>query len=555
MKQRKVITFGIILFAILGLLQAAFQPLLLDEAYYFYYSQALDFGYFDHPPLVAFLIRIGSFLGDTAFGVRFAHAVLAVGTFIGLILLAKPKAKPKEEKSGKFLLLMLSLPFIHALHIAIPDSGLIFFTVFFYFFLERYLSDNKWIDGLLLAVVSAGLIYAKYHGALTIFFALLSFPKLFRRKTFWVAFIVFMACLSPHLFWLYNHDFVTIQFQLFGRGESGFAIKNLLDYLLSFGFLVFGLFFVLLLIPRYFKQVFIQDKEVKNDPLVKVLKVSIAGFFVFFLIFAFRGPIEGNWLFSASVPALILMGRSELIREKGTVVLGYLSITLFMTFRVMLMTGVVPNIGYLFHFNGYEQWAKDVQQQADGKKVLFENSYQLAAMYTFQTGEESYSLNTLGNRSNQYDLNCFIPVDDSDELLVVSEWMSWENTSDTLNHSKGVLKMKELNGLTFLNGVFLELEGVSKQDDQFEINFMIEQRCPTNLIHLEESGKLNVFLELYRESASPSRIQLVNAEYKITQKAFSIDVIIHEDIQEIQVGLSVENGLISNNSEKILLPQ
>lgn len=47
--------------------------LLPQEAYYWNYSQHLDIGYLDHPPMVAWLIRLATgIFGDTEFGVRFA---------------------------------------------------------------------------------------------------------------------------------------------------------------------------------------------------------------------------------------------------------------------------------------------------------------------------------------------------------------------------------------------------------------------------------------------------------------------------------------------------
>ena len=41
----------------LGLIQAGTTELLDDEAYYWVFSQHLDWGYFDHPPMTALLIR------------------------------------------------------------------------------------------------------------------------------------------------------------------------------------------------------------------------------------------------------------------------------------------------------------------------------------------------------------------------------------------------------------------------------------------------------------------------------------------------------------------
>ena len=52
---------------------AAVLPLSADEAYYWLWSLHPAFGYFDHPPMIAWLIRAGTFVfGDTPLGVRAA---------------------------------------------------------------------------------------------------------------------------------------------------------------------------------------------------------------------------------------------------------------------------------------------------------------------------------------------------------------------------------------------------------------------------------------------------------------------------------------------------
>ena len=58
---------------------AAALPLSADEAYYWLWSLHPAFGYFDHPPMIAWLIRAGTFvLGDTPLGVRAAGMVLSL---------------------------------------------------------------------------------------------------------------------------------------------------------------------------------------------------------------------------------------------------------------------------------------------------------------------------------------------------------------------------------------------------------------------------------------------------------------------------------------------
>ena len=67
----KRVAIGLFIWWLINLLQAAFTELAHDEAYYFMFSQQLDWGYFDHPPMTALLIWLGSFMGGE-FGVRFS---------------------------------------------------------------------------------------------------------------------------------------------------------------------------------------------------------------------------------------------------------------------------------------------------------------------------------------------------------------------------------------------------------------------------------------------------------------------------------------------------
>ena len=64
---------------LLRLVAAAFTPLTFDEAYYWTWSKHLAGGYYDHPPMVAVVIRLGTMIaGDTEFGVRLVSILLAL---------------------------------------------------------------------------------------------------------------------------------------------------------------------------------------------------------------------------------------------------------------------------------------------------------------------------------------------------------------------------------------------------------------------------------------------------------------------------------------------
>ena len=55
---------------LIGIVQAYASELMDDEAYYWLFSRYPDFGFFDHPPMIAFVIKAGYFFFQNELGVR-----------------------------------------------------------------------------------------------------------------------------------------------------------------------------------------------------------------------------------------------------------------------------------------------------------------------------------------------------------------------------------------------------------------------------------------------------------------------------------------------------
>ncbi|WP_342317163.1 glycosyltransferase family 39 protein [Lysobacter sp. FW306-1B-D06B] len=65
---------------------AAWVPLFDDEAYYALWARDLALGYYDHPPMIAYMIRMGTHLfGETALGIRLLSVLgfVASGYLVG----------------------------------------------------------------------------------------------------------------------------------------------------------------------------------------------------------------------------------------------------------------------------------------------------------------------------------------------------------------------------------------------------------------------------------------------------------------------------------------
>ncbi|MEL4894075.1 ArnT family glycosyltransferase [Crocosphaera sp. Alani8] len=202
-----------------------------DEGYYYLYTKHLDWSYFDHPILVSLTTGFGVWLTGVVspFTLRIGTLVLYTGS---LFLLYLTSAKLFTKTAAKITLILASIIPIFQLGfgiITLPDSPLIFFwSAALYcasneFFSKRnktYLPSYRLsILGILIGLACL----SKYHGfvlGLCLFcFCLTS--KEHRRALVspWtvLGFLLFIMTLFPLLFWNYQHDWISLRFQLFDR--------------------------------------------------------------------------------------------------------------------------------------------------------------------------------------------------------------------------------------------------------------------------------------------------------------------------------------------------
>jgi 4-amino-4-deoxy-L-arabinose transferase-like glycosyltransferase len=132
----------ILLWTILNIIQIATTELTSDEGYYWFYSSKLEWGYYDHPPLLALLIKMGRafFSGET--GVRLFNVLLMS---VGLFFLFKIIQWNKRERFFIYLII-LSLPlFNYITFIAFPDSPLVAFSIICLYSYKRLKEKNDLI--------------------------------------------------------------------------------------------------------------------------------------------------------------------------------------------------------------------------------------------------------------------------------------------------------------------------------------------------------------------------------------------------------------------------
>jgi len=389
-----------LLWFLLNLLQAAFTELNPDEAYYWAYSRELDWGYFDHPPMIALMIRIGSALLPGELGVRFMTVLLStVGIWVLWLLAGKPSVR---SDLNTLLLLFAAMPMLQVYaFVATPDSPLLFFALLFFFVYDRFVRHETWSNALLLGAVMAAMLYSKYHGILVIGFMVLSNLRLLRQPRFYAAALFGVLLFIPHLYWQYSNEFPSLRYHLLGRNEP-FQGKDLYYYLLN-QLVIFNPFIIYLLV------IALLHRSAAPLPwrteLQRGFRWLIYGFWLFFLLMVMRGHVEPHWLAVMSFPFLLLAYHYSLRDERYRRCLQRLILASFAVFglaRIAILDGVLENELRLFH---ERQWVYELEEEVGDAPVLFLNSFRDPSTYAFYTGRKGYALNSYdAARSNQYSL-------------------------------------------------------------------------------------------------------------------------------------------------------
>ena len=125
----KPLTLFIIAWSVLNLVQAGLTPLNKDEAYYWMYSKYLAWGYFDHPPMIALMIRVGYLFFHNELGVRLMVIISQIAALLIIWSLTDEEQRKGKGNALIFIMLVAILPVFNIYgFIATPDAPLILFS-------------------------------------------------------------------------------------------------------------------------------------------------------------------------------------------------------------------------------------------------------------------------------------------------------------------------------------------------------------------------------------------------------------------------------------------
>ena len=365
-----------------------------DEAHYFMYAAHPSAGYYDHPLMVALLIRTGMALaGWNAFGVRlFAPLLFLLSTI--LLTLISVRLFPSRRMLLGSLLLINAVPLFGYLGsmLMLPDAPLSVFwllhllvaTILF----SRYesLGTRARVGGWLLLGASFGLaLLSKYNGVLLPVGTFLFLASSRRHRVLllspapYLALLFGLAVATPLFYWNATHGWASFVFQgNHGLGSFSWHFSWVPFYQMVFGQLgyVSPILFVLLVYALWsFRKLPAPAPEGTEPVTLKLLWIFSLVPLLFFNAIGLLHPILPHWPAMGYLTALPLLAllwvRTDRKRlglwTMGGVLLGAtlaLLTTLQLFFRPLVLPASIPLwVDITNDLFGFRRLAGEIRQE------------------------------------------------------------------------------------------------------------------------------------------------------------------------------------------------
>ena len=293
---------GLILFLLLitlaRLWAAATIHLTEDEAYYRLWAASLQFGYYDHPPMIAWWIRAGmSIAGDSALGVRLLPVLSCAVT--SLVVFDLSQRLGGSTKTAERATVWYNATLIIGLggFLAIPDVPAVMFWTLALWCVIRA-GEGRPARWWIAAGVAAGLATISKYSALFLAPGLLVWFlwkdgwAALRRPWPWVAALIAGGLFATNLIWNAEHHWVSFVKQ-FGRvAPHGFTPSHFFELIL--------VEFVLLnpIISAFTIRGGVQGirrSGPPNGPDLSLLLAVTAPFAAYLAIHSLHARVEAHW--------------------------------------------------------------------------------------------------------------------------------------------------------------------------------------------------------------------------------------------------------------------
>jgi dolichol-phosphate mannosyltransferase len=400
-----------------------------QEAYYWNYAMHPALSYFDHPPMVAWVIGAGYFLlGKCELGVRIGGFLLTLLSTWLLYGLGKLWFNKRVGLWAALLFQLVPLFFVYGVLIT-PDVPLVFFWLLtLYLFSLALHEDQKWAWYFAGAALGLSML-SKYTGIFLVPSAFL-FLILHRRYRQWLvrkepylALVIALIVFAPVILWNIEHGWTSFVFQVGNRlsEETSHPVRRVVEFLLlQLGATSPMLLAGILLSSAIPVSLSMKDRRIKW----RFGFLFSAPLLVFFLFYSSRSSVKANWtlpgylsLLIAAYPAYRYLRFNSGARMK--LIARYFLLAWFCALPIAYIVAVyhstvtIPNVTVHHWTTGWKELGRVVERQAtafeaeSGRKVfiLGMDTYNLAAALSFYTDDthEVFSRNLVGKGARAFD--------------------------------------------------------------------------------------------------------------------------------------------------------
>ena len=211
-------------------------------------------------------------------------------------------------------------------------------------------------------------------------------------------------------------------------------------------------------------------------------------------MYSFRGRIEAHWVALALVPMVVLLhtyivNSNKLL--KNLKYIGSITIGLIVLARIAILLPLP--VKSEFH-SQKKDYFKAISEIANGRKVVFANSYQRASKHTFYMGEASYSLdNIFYYRKSQYSL-----------------W-NYENLHNKKVLFIGIFPDKFFKKIKIASGESLLI----KEIDKFPMFANLKATINSPIVEISDTKKKQIDINIYNPYSYDIDMQRTDMPYKM----------------------------------------
>ena len=403
---------------------AWFLPLIGDEAYFIVWGKHPDYGFYDHTPMVGWILTAMLSVSDAAIWLRLPQILIT--SFIGWAIYLL--VRRQNETAAVMVAVLYLLSPVNILGVVITtDTPLLlwsFLSGVCFYYAQR--DDNRYwylLSGLFLGLAFFSKFFAGLLGVAYVLYLLL-FVRRGLQPWFGLLWIIVgtLPFIGLNLWWNYNHCWNNYLFNLYNRTAGNvFSITLSLKYLVILTYLV---------TPPIVYYTIKQQRELRYKLVAARYGVFIGLFLIpygLFLLLSFWVSIGLHWLFSF-YPFVFLgiaaVFSQQQLRRSFYFMLPFTLIHIaFFAFLVVVSPGIFKSNENNYKDVVYSMYGKDIVQQLRAYQpefILATDSYTESALLSYAAREHIIVLGVGSHHARQDDMITDLRKLDGKNILVLS---------------------------------------------------------------------------------------------------------------------------------------